>query len=103
MFFYADDRVVASTNQGWLQTVIDTLTGLFDRVGLKANIKKTVGVVCRPFWVAVIQADKSYTRGIIGVGRIYKERQQERVQCPEFGKDLVRGSLAAHRQNQHGV
>ena len=33
-FFYADDRLVASTDPGWLQTSFDKLTGLFDRVGL---------------------------------------------------------------------
>ena len=30
-FFYADKRMVASTNSGWIQTAFDTLTGLFDR------------------------------------------------------------------------
>ena len=38
-----------------------------------------------------------------GIGRSYKEQQWERVNCPECGKDLARGSLVAHRQKQHGV
>ena len=36
-FLYADNRMVSSTNLGWLQTAFDTLMGLFDRVGLKTN------------------------------------------------------------------
>ena len=33
----------------------------------------------------------------------FKERQQERVLCPECGKELVKGSLVTHHQTQHGV
>ena len=40
--------MVASTNPGWLQTAFDTLTGIFDRVGLNKNVQKTVGMVCHP-------------------------------------------------------
>ena len=46
-FFNADDGVVASTDPGWLQSEFDLLTGLFDRIGLQTNIRKTVGMVCR--------------------------------------------------------
>ena len=45
-FFYADYGMVDSTELGWLQTVFDTLTGLFDRVVLKINVNKTVRMVC---------------------------------------------------------
>ena len=31
------------------------------------------------------------------------ESQREHINCPEYGKDLARGSLAAHHQTQHGV
>ena len=36
--FYADNRMVASTRLVWIQTAFDTLTGLFDWVGLNTNI-----------------------------------------------------------------
>ena len=42
--FYAYDRMVASTDPGWTQTSFYTLTGLFDRVGPKKNVQKTVGM-----------------------------------------------------------
>ena len=37
---YSDNRMLASTNPGWIQTAFDTMTGLFERVGLKTNIHK---------------------------------------------------------------
>ena len=40
---------------------------------------------------------------MIGEGRIFKERQRERVICPEFGKEVSKGSLVAHHQTQNGV
>ena len=46
--FYADDGMVAYTDPGWLQLVFDMLTGLFDRVGLHTNVRKTMGMVCSP-------------------------------------------------------
>ena len=47
-FFYADDRMVASKYLGWIQSTLDTLTGIFYRVGLHTNIYKIVEMVCRP-------------------------------------------------------
>ena len=44
-FFYAYNRMVASTNPGCLQIAFDMLTALFNRVGMKKNFKKTVGMV----------------------------------------------------------
>ena len=48
LFFNVDNRMVASTNLGWIQTAFDILTGLFDRVGLKTNVRKIVGMACHP-------------------------------------------------------
>ena len=38
-----------------------------------------------------------------GEGRSFKEQQQERVSCPECGKELPKGSLVTHRQKHHGM
>ena len=43
--FYADNGMVASTDLGWLQLEFDTLLGILDRVGLRINIHKTMGMV----------------------------------------------------------
>ena len=88
--FYADDGVVASTDPGWIQSAFDLLTGLFDQAGLRTNVRKTVGMVCRTFRAARVRADKAYTRRMMGEGRIFKERQKDRVSCPECGKELAK-------------
>ena len=95
--------MVVSTDLGWLNTAFDTLTGLFDWVGMKTNFKKTVGVVCHPCRAFGVQADEAYTRRMTGEGSSYKERQWERINFPEWGKYLARVSLTSHRQTQHGV
>ena len=46
--FYADDSMVVSSNPAWLQGAFTTLVGLFDRVGLRTNVGKTVSMVCHP-------------------------------------------------------
>ena len=101
--FYAGDGVVASTYPGWLKSAFVLLTGVFDRVGLRTNSCKTVGLVCRPFWAAGVRADEAYTRRMTGEGRCFKEQQRGRVSCPEYGKELAKGSMVTHCQNQHGV
>ena len=50
-----------------------------------------------------MRAEKAYTRRMTEEGRIFKERQQEQVLCPECGKELAKGSLVVHHQNQNGV
>ena len=58
---YAYYVMVASTYPGCIQTAFDTLTGIFDRVGLKMNVQKPVGVVCHPCRAARVWAYEAYT------------------------------------------
>ena len=46
--FYADNGLIAARDPEVLQTAIDLLTGLFDRVGLQTNTKKTEAMVFLP-------------------------------------------------------
>ena len=73
---YADNMMVASTNLGWIQTVFDTLTGLFYQVGLKTNLRKTVVMVYHPCQADGVRSDKAYNQQMIEGGRIYKERER---------------------------
>ena len=43
-----DDGLVASANPVLLQGEFDTLTGLFDRVELGKNVRKTIRMICHP-------------------------------------------------------
>ena len=76
---------------------------IFDRVGPRTNVRKTVVVMCRPFRAAGVRADNAYTRRMTREGRSFKEQHQERVTCPYCRKETTKGSLVTHCQNQHGV
>ena len=60
-------------------------------------------MVCRPFRSAEVRSDEAYTQRMSGEGRTFKDRQRERVLCLECRKEIAKGSLVAHRQNQHNV
>ena len=47
-YFYAENDLVTLTQLERLQRVFDVLNEIFDRVGLRANTRKTVGMVCHP-------------------------------------------------------
>ena len=40
---------------------------------------------------------------MMGEGWSFKYQQREQVSCPECGKELSKGSLVTHRQNNHGM
>ena len=46
--FYSDYGMVASSDPRSIQGELNTLVGLFNRVGLKTNVGKKVGMVCHP-------------------------------------------------------
>ena len=102
-FFYLEDRMVASIDPEWLKTSFYTLTGLFICVGLKTNVRKTVGMVCHPCRADGVCVDEAYTRQMTGEVRSYKERHQDLVSFPDCRKYLDRVLLSAHFQTQHGV
>ena len=66
--FYTDDGTVASSDPRWLQGVFNTLFGLFYRVGMRTNIRKTFGMICCPCQAAGNQLKAEYRRQITGEG-----------------------------------
>ena len=66
--FYADDVMVASSDPRWLLGEFSTLVGLFDRVGLNANVGKTFGMVYRSCQVVGTQLEAGYKRWMTGAG-----------------------------------
>ena len=63
--------MVAYTNPLWLQTTFHTLTGLFNQVGLRKNVRKTMGMVCQPCRAVGIREDEVYKRRMMGEGWNY--------------------------------
>ena len=93
--------MVASSDPRWLQWDFTTLVGLFDRVGMKTNVGKTVSMTCRPCPAAGNQLEEAYGRKMTGEGLTYLEQKRERVECRDFGKEMAAGSLDTHRMSQH--
>ena len=101
--FYANDGMVASSYPAWIQAAFTSLVGLFDRVGLRKNVRKTVSMVCHFCQVtASNRTQEAYGRRLTGEGKSYKERQRERVECAECGEQLAVGSMSSHLMTRHG-
>ena len=46
--FYVDNGMVVSSDPAWLQAAFSALVAIFDRVGLRTNVNKTVSMACHP-------------------------------------------------------
>ena len=46
--FYANDGMVVSSDPAWIQGAFSALVAIFDRVGLRTNVNKTVSMACHP-------------------------------------------------------
>ena len=82
-FFYTDNRLLDYTREEQLQWEFNMLTNLFDRVGLRMDVRKTVSVVCQPCQSVGGNPAEAYKRRIIGMGITYQACQFQNVRCPE--------------------
>ena len=73
-YFYADDKLVASTQPDRIQRAFDVFTGLFDRVGLRKNTAKTVNMVYQPCHATRGVSEAAYVRRVTGEGPTFWER-----------------------------
>ena len=46
--FYANDGMVVLSDPAWIQGDFSAPVAIFDRVGLRTNVKKTVSMACHP-------------------------------------------------------
>ena len=76
---YANDGLLASPQPACLQAALDVLAVTFDRLGLCTNMKKMVGMVSHPCKMAGGHPEVAYEQQMMGVGNLYRARQQERV------------------------
>ena len=75
----------------------NALVGLFERLGLRTNVGKTVSMTYRPCPEAGNQSEEAYGRKMTREGPTYWERQKERVECGDCGKEMAARLLAFHR------
>ena len=74
--FCVDDGMVVSSDPHRLHWVFNDLVVLFERVGLRTNVGKTVSMVFRPCQAAGNQSEAAYGRKMTGKGPTYRERQK---------------------------
>ena len=94
--FYMEYGMIILSDPRCLQGDFSTLVGLFNRVDLNNNTRKTVGTVCNPCQAEGTQFEAAYGRRMMGAGTSYRERQRGQVQCKECGEEMELGSLAGH-------
>ena len=62
VLFYVDDGYIASRDPVFLQTCLDILVGIFERVGLFTNVKKTKAMTCLPGKIRYSLSKESYKK-----------------------------------------
>ena len=62
---------------------------------------KTFSMTCRPCPGSGNQLEEAYGQKMMGEGPTYRERQKERVECRDCGKEMAAGLLASHRITHH--
>ena len=98
-----DDGLVAPPHPERLQRVFNVPTDLFDQVGLRKNVWKTISMACQPCFVPGGLPELAYTWRLMGVSPSYQERLRKRVDCMKSGVWLVTGPLITYLQGQNGV
>ena len=72
--FYADDGMVVLSDPAWIQGAFSALVAIFDRVGLRTNVGKTVSMACHPCRAGAGNRTKAgYSRRLTGVGKTYPQ------------------------------
>ena len=76
---------------------------IFDRMGLRTNVAKTVSIDFKPFRVLVGNSAEAYGLRMTGETHTYREHLHQRVRYPESKVELAAGSLASYSQAQNWV
>ena len=74
--FYADDGMLVLSDPQCLQWAFTQLVGMFDRVGLNTNTRKTVSMTCRPCNTTGNRSKEAYGRLMTGEGPTFRERKR---------------------------
>ena len=99
--FYADDGLVLSREPAMLQRAFDILTGLFDRVGLRTNTKKTEVMIMLPGKIRTCLSADAYRAWMDAKFR--EGWKGGEVDCDICGTTLKEVLLRKHLETQHDV
>ena len=82
----SDAPTILSSDPAWLQGAFSALVAIFDRLGLRTNVVKTVSMACHPCRAGTVnRTTEGYRRRLTGDGSSFRERHRERVACRECG------------------
>ena len=95
--------MVFSSDPAWLQGAFSALVAIFDRIGLRTNVRKTVSMACHPCREGAGNwTEAGYSRRLTGVGETYAERQREREACGECGTVIAAGYMSSNLMTRYG-
>ena len=98
--FYVYD--LASRDAEFLQRALDIIIGLFERVGLQTNTKKTQTMICTPGRIRTQLLFESYRR--MQRGQVTAaEWNTHQVECCQCGKVMLASSLGHHLADVHDI
>jgi len=100
--FYVDDAYFASRDPVLLQTALDILVELFERVGLKTNRLKTQAMICTPGRIRTQLPTASYHCMRLGF-QTSEEWEARRVTCSHCNVSMQACSIPRHLATLHGV
>jgi exonuclease III len=100
--FYADDGVLAAYDPDQLQSALDLLVELFERVGLATSIPKTKVMVCLPDHLHAHLSSPAYKRRFEG-GLTYNARKRRKILCTHCQKEMQECHLSSHLLHKHNI
>ena len=100
--FYVDDAFIGSRDPVLLQSSLDKLISIFERVGLYTNVQKNKSMTFLPGRIRPGFSKRMYERRF-GSGEQEEEEVQDHVQCHICEKMLKPASLRKHLERQHNV
>ena len=108
--FYADDGLLEGRNPIEIQSDLDKIISLFERVGLRANGKKTKFMIVRGAHAPTALSTSTYNNialrrrgGNRGRTSTYAQRRKELQSCTICGITLQAASMRRHLLRQHNT
>ena len=98
--FYADDGLLAGTDEILLQRSLDIITEGFASIGLKMNAVKTEFMVATGSEGRTMVSSNADMRRNTGIGLSHAERRKVKVICPKCGTEVSSASLVRHQSSQ---
>ena len=94
--FYADNGLIAARDPKTLQTTADILFGLFDRVCLQTNTRKTTVMTFVPGKIWTSLSDTTYHAQMDRTSAAKARAVNRKMECCKCGTLLVAGLMAGH-------